>query len=550
MLPSYQQQQHKYSSDTSSGQNNQSAGNPTWQRTPQSSDWQSVDQQQYRRPQQNQQNNVRAGYNGYPSSQNWNSNDPRSRNVSASYMDNGSPRSHQYDSVDTQASGYASSETMQYGPSQRGYSGYGNSGVPAWRLSMLPKQNTTSVQYGRQAVVTPDAVYIDRSASNSPSESIGPGRMTYGRSLPSAMVSQGNTLPAPTPAVNGSNEVIGPGQADGEMTEGPMDGGHMMMDHYGDGFTNPYCNSCNGCGGCDQGPMCGGQCGGCCDDCCDDGCGGHEHPPYGRPWILAPFDWLFGELSDCHHGWWWAEDLTLFAGAQNFKNIADGGLNSSFGFNQGVNWGVPIFPDLGISGQVGYEGVESEFESPIGSRLQSFLTIGLFHRPWCDECWDAGVVFDWLHDDFFGNSFDIGQIRGQLGWQWNRRNELGFWFGTGVMQSSGFRVLDQYNFFYRRQFCRGGDWRIWGGFTGGNGQTAGGIFGSDFEIPIARRWAFEGGFNYYIPTDSGANGGLAQETWNVGCNLVWYLGGTAQCTTPYRPLFDVANNGSLMTTLR
>ena len=67
MLPNYQQQQHKYSSEETSGQNNQSegqawqrgqqsAGNPNWQRNPQSGDWQSGDQQQNRRPQQ--QNNV------------------------------------------------------------------------------------------------------------------------------------------------------------------------------------------------------------------------------------------------------------------------------------------------------------------------------------------------------------------------------------------------------------------------------------------------------------------------------------------------------------
>ena len=253
-------------------------------------------------------------------------------------------------------------------------------------------------------------------------------------------------------------------------------------------------------------------------------------------------------MNGCHNDWWWGEDLTVFAGVQDFKNIADGGLISSFGFQEGVNWGLPLLPDLGINGQVGYEATQSEFENIDGSRQQSFLTAGVFHRPWCDQGWDDGIVFDWLHDDFFGNSFDICQLRGQLGWQWNRCNEIGFWFAANVSSDLGFQTLDQYNFYYRRQFCSGGDVRFWGGFTGGNrSSTSGGMFGADFEAPLAKRWALDGGFNYFIPSAGAGNGGFSEESWNVGFSLVWYLGGTAQCYSPYRPLFNVANNGSLIT---
>ena len=127
---------------------------------------------------------------------------------------------------------------------------------------------------------------------------------------------------------------------------------------------------------------------------------------------------------------------------------------------------------------------------------------------------------------------------------------IGFWFGVNVIDTDAFQTLDQYDFYYRRQFCHGGDFRIWGGFTGTSGATSGGIVGADFEVPLAKRLAIDGGFNYFIPSDSSANGGLRDETWGIGCNLVWYLGGTAECSTPYRPLFDVANNNTLMTILR
>lgn len=485
------------------------------------------------------------------------------------------------------------SENNSYGPSRNGnmnsgngyygnsypgnnysgnqYSGNTYSSGPSWRNSyaantlpspMLSQNPAYGRQYtsaaptmGRQATVTPNAVYIDAGALG---ESIAPGRTMVGKPQSSGMPGPTTSVMGSAPAINDSGEIVGGGQpmdSDGMMESGgPMMGGcggGCCGD--GDGFTNPFCNNCNGggCGGGCMGGQCGqcGGCGNCCDDC-DDCDSGHGRTPYGRPWILAPIDWLGSQIFGCHHGWWWGEDLTAFVGVENFKNIAAGGVNSSFGFNEGVNWGVPVFPDFGITAQVGYEATQSDFENPDSSRQQSFLTAGFFHRPWCDQCWDAGVVFDWLHDGFFGNSFDICQVRGQVGWQWNRRNEIGFWFGTGVIESDAFRSLDQYNFFYRRQVCRGGDIRFWGGFTGSTGGFSGGQVGSDFEIPISRCWAIDAGFNYLIPSDRGANGGLVQESWNLGFNLVWYVGGTAECTTPYRPLFNVADNGSLMTILR
>jgi hypothetical protein len=510
----------------------------------QSGDMQASDEQSQSRSQYNrgQSNNQQAG--------NWQQNRAPSGNVSASYMpSDDSRRQAQPGTTSVMSNNSSWSGNQGYGSSnyRNNYSSsrFAQNTLP----SPMPMQNSavgspysSNSTAPRRPMVTPNAVYID---GNAPGEAIGPGHMTYGKPQTGVMME---------PALNDSGEIVGQGQGGPEamMEGGPMEG-EPQMGCNGDGFTNPYCNSCNGCGGGCGGPSCGGNC--CnsgCNDCCDDDdCGfGDGHQPYGRPWILAPFDWFAGELTSCHRGWWWAEDLTVFAGAQNFKNIADGGVTPSFGFQEGVNWGFPVFPDFGLSGQVGYMATQSELENPIGSRQQSFITAGVFHRPWCDQCWDAGVVFDWLHDDFFGAPFDVGQVRGQIGYQWNRRNEFGFWFGQNVMQTSDFQTLNQYDFYYRHQFCRGGDLRFWGGFTGGNSShVSGGLFGADFEVPLAKRFAIDGGFNYFIPSDSAGNGGLREETWGIGCNLVWYLGGTAECYTPYRPLFDVANNNSLMTIL-
>jgi len=62
-------------------------------------------------------------------------------------------------------------------------------------------------------------------------------------------------------------------------------------------------------------------------------------------------------------------------------------------------------------------------------------------------------------------------------------------------------------------------------------------------------WALQGGFAYLIPEEeTGQVGrGHAEESWNIAVSLVWYPGArSAMGTDYYRPLFNVANNGSFM----
>ena len=236
----------------------------------------------------------------------------------------------------------------------------------------------------------------------------------------SSMVAPGTTkyMPAPPPGgvrapVVGPNgvyidgETIGPGQlhSGGVTYEGETMGpGPMMMGHGGDGFMNPYCNDCDGGDGgngcCNSGwgnwgswfGCCGsGQCGNdCCDDSCND-CSGHS--PYGRPWILAPFDIMFGEMSSSCRSWWWGENLSIFVGTESFRsNISFDGV-SSFGFNEGFNWSVPVSRTFGWAFQFGAEFTQSGFDSTPSSaidesRTQTFITTGLYHRPAC-QCGHA-----------------------------------------------------------------------------------------------------------------------------------------------------------------
>ncbi len=392
----------------------------------------------------------------------------------------------------------------------------------------------TPASIGKPAV-TPEAVYLD-------GEPIAPGSMRSGRQISGEpMMSSGQMI----------------------MGGGPMmmDGNSMAIGCGSDGFTNPYCNDCNcgqpgcGCGhgdgGCFAG-LWGGGCPSCGGDCGD--CGDCNRCPYGRPWILAPIDFVVYLLGPPNDGsWWWGENFSVFGGVHNFKSPVNLSGQSNFGTQEGVNWAVPLWAEIGLGGQIGVGITQSNFQDTGFAfddyRNQTFITGGLFHRPACGQGMQYGLVFDWLHDEFYDN-FDVAQLRGEISWLFDCRDEVGFWFATGVIDDqvkhqifapADFEIIDQYAFFYRRRFCQGGDGRIWGGF---NGNDAG-LVGADFSLPIAKCWSIEGGFNYVISDHH--TQGQTDETWNLGMNLVWSWGGNACCRNAYRPLFNVADNGSLMT---
>jgi hypothetical protein len=172
----------------------------------------------------------------------------------------------------------------------------------------------------------------------------------------------------------------------------------------------------------------------------------------------------------------------------------------------------------------------------------------------CEYGWQWGVVYDFLSDEFV-DDFDVSQIRGELSYRF-RGHELGFWFasnagddlpGDSTTDVTGFETLDQYNIFYRRRLRSGGEGRLWGGVT----SESDGIFGGDVRVPLACDWDLVAAFNYLSAGDADDDSQLS-DAWNIGINLVWYVcpeGAIKACGSRYRPLFSVADNGTLVTSV-
>ncbi len=210
------------------------------------------------------------------------------------------------------------------------------------------------------------------------------------------------------------------------------------------------------------------------------------------------------------------------------------------------------WPGLGY--QIGYQAVHSQLNGDANSgtnsgQTQHFITAGLFRRKQAGL--QYGVVWDMLRDDRQG-AYDFGQVRGEIGFKNLCGREIGFAYTVNTNDNqlptgnglTTFQATDQYLLYYRLSGPKGGGFRAFAGLDG----NASGLFGGDFHLPLNPRWSFEGGWTYLFP-ESGTQGSASRdEAWNLSMQMVWHYGSGARSRhlNPYRPLFNVADNGSLI----
>jgi hypothetical protein len=250
----------------------------------------------------------------------------------------------------------------------------------------------------------------------------------------------------------------------------------------------------------------------------------------------------------------------VYGGAHGFKGPMNRGADSSFGFNEAINWGAPfslLGGGCGLGAQFGARGVHSNLSGATGVtndvRNQLFVTGGLFRRVDCGL--QFGAVMDWLHEDW-DIELDLAQVRGEISWVFITQGEVGFRYTGGVADDSSptppdlvgidWMPVDQYALFARQKMPGlGGEAQVWAGVSG-EGE---GILGAQAALPLGSSIAVSADFAYRVP-DVGADNvpvpGSIEESWNVGIGLVFFPGaGFLDPSNYYRPLLDVANNGSL-----
>jgi hypothetical protein len=246
------------------------------------------------------------------------------------------------------------------------------------------------------------------------------------------------------------------------------------------------------------------------------------------------------------------------AGAVGFKGPINRGADSSFGFNEAVNGGGPfnlLGAGCGLGAQFGVRGVHTNLSGATGLtddvRNQFFVTTGLFRRVDCGL--QFGAVIDYLHEDW-DIELNLAQVRGEISWMFVTQSEFGFRYTGGVADDQSpappdligidWRPVDQYSLFARQKMSHCGEGQVWAGVSG-EGE---GILGASAILPLGDAVALAAEFAYLVP-DVGADNvpvpGSIEESWNVGLGVVFYPGaGFLSPSNYYRPLFEVANNGT------
>lgn len=311
--------------------------------------------------------------------------------------------------------------------------------------------------------------------------------------------------------------------------------------------------------------------GGCgCDSCgvsgayFEDGCCGRGGCPQGQ---CGPC-WL-GNLGKAlrtgeYFGGAVAFQSPLFTeqGQDLPEDVNQLASDSSFGFYGGFNLGIPLCRlSCGLlSGQFGIRNVSTNFngnEFTPDDRRQIFVTTGVYRR--VDNGLQFGVVADILHEEWFTET-DLVQLRADIGWVYPAGHTLGFRYATGVQDeitSGVFNGRQFDNFFqttddnYRLYYRHVAAWGGWGeGFIGWaeSNQT---VVGLDVDLPVTDRVAFQSGFTAYmnddvVPADSNFQGGNLNEGWNVYVGLSFRPSGRSRYKSYDQPLFQVADNGSMI----
>ena len=352
-----------------------------------------------------------------------------------------------------------------------------------------------------------------------------------------------------------------PGQVVGGPIGSSVVSNGVVMDHSygGEIVSESYGGSAGGCSD--------GSCGGCSDGSCGsvgesyfaDDCCGRGGCPTGGPCYLNQFGEVFKNAE--YFGGFNAFRTNLF-NAPDGSGLAD---DNSHGLYAGLNMGIPLCRlTCGfLSGQFGVRTVNTNFNGARftdDDRNQVFITAGLFRR--VDYGLQYGAVVDYLREEWFANA-DLIQIRSEVSYVWQNGTSFGFRFARNAQDdptSGDFNNVpftnnlvstnQWFRFFARHEMASGGYGEVFGGYS----ETDQGIVGLDLDFPITNRIAFQSNFVYYIadedvPANQGFIGGDPSDAFNVSVGFALRPGGRKYYRNYERPLFDVADNGT-MTILR
>ncbi len=275
---------------------------------------------------------------------------------------------------------------------------------------------------------------------------------------------------------------------------------------------------------------------------------------------------------------WLFDNMEVFIGANGF-GLESGPLNeTSFGIHEGVNWAGSISPRFGLAAQFGVRSVQRTIDGSLPlletadwnnrGKTQTFIPAGFFKRAQSNP-FQFGIVYDWMSDNKYknlkpktGNAFDafnIGQVRTELSYKCPSGFAFGFRGMFGVADSDVFGSSDYtakattqlHGFFEKPLWCGS-----LAGFSAGGTPKGNAILAAYYDQPLSDKFSMKAGFTYMLPKhskdDTSAFADDDRSAWEAAISVTFHPHGGAfsKVCNPLRAMFDVAGNGSMITTHR
>lgn len=267
-----------------------------------------------------------------------------------------------------------------------------------------------------------------------------------------------------------------------------------------------------------------------------------------------PYGWLF-------------DDMSLFVGGTGFGGRTGALEEKSFGFYEGLNWSSCLSPRFGIGAQFGFRAVQRsiDFEGPdyegvqwnSTTKGQIFLTMGLFKRAQSLP-FQYGFVYDWMNDYKFKSdedgfdSISLGQLRVEFSYAGSLGFTYGFRGAFGAQSSEPFgdstlevKATTHYLGFIEKRFAYGSILE----FKAGGTREGNAILGVSFDQPIRDKFSIRSEFTYMLPKDDTSPLAINdRDGWEAMITFTFHPHGGAfqKACRPFRAMFDVASNGTLL----
>jgi len=257
----------------------------------------------------------------------------------------------------------------------------------------------------------------------------------------------------------------------------------------------------------------------------------------------------------------------LSVALDSFRSLPDGSWSGNNGGFSSLNllMGLPDNQSkysAQLGGSYGLYDWNGKGSNPTGNtkavQQQAFVTTG-FSRITSDcSGVNAAIVYDWMWNKqfgVFGLHPILDQVRGQVGYLFQQKNEIGLW-GTIRAHTSHqnfseipvrFRAISQANLFWTHHFSNQAETMLWAGtpyqrglmYT--SGRAGNYIVGASFTAPLTRSLSIFG-HGSYMGSHSGS-----QSFNNYAANVCFgisYAFGDSQ--EKVRPYLDLANNSNFL----